>query len=380
MKQLEIVDGGVVFRNPLPGHKVISAFFPHLHVQSDSEWLCVLRTGGAMYSRDGMLELFRTTDQGKTWTREGPLRDRAADGLNYNYRVGHTTTLRDGTLAVGISRVPHEDEDQLLLDADTGGWLPHEFCVLRSDDGGRTWGDPVVAELAEPFGPGVEAIATGCMIELDEGLLFQAFETWKTYENQDPFDLQTYGLFSRDGGSTWGDRVAIAHGGSARSYSHGRPIRLSDGRLLVVLWTAEAHLEISHDLHAAVSTDASGTEWSEPRSLGIHGQTNWPVELTPGCLALVYSHREETDQPGIKVVLSTDGGDTWDLDRQVTAWDAYGKEALGVPRTDTYPSSHDAIAYGAPQATRLNDAELLVGFWCTQGADTHCRWCRVRVV
>ena len=97
-----------------------------------------------------------------------------------------------------------------------------------------------------------------------------------------------------------------------------------------------------------------------------------------GQLVLVYSHRENTDQPGIKVIFSEDGGETWSQD-PVVVWDAYGKEALGVPRTDRYPSSHDVIAYGAPQIIGLTANELMVSFWCTQSGDTHARYCRLRL-
>ena len=77
--------------------------------------------------------------------------------------------------------------------------------------------------------------------------------------------------------------------------------------------------------------------------------------------------------------MSEDAGDSFDLGRPLVVWDAYGKEALGVPRTDKYPGAHDAIAYGAPRIFRLSDCEALAIFWCTQGADTHCRWCRIRI-
>ena len=47
-------------------------------------------------------------------------------------------------------------------------------------------------------------------------------------------------------------------------------------------------------------------------------------------LLLIYSHRKETDQPGIKVVFSQDDERTWSLDDPLTVWDAYGRETLGV--------------------------------------------------
>jgi len=78
-------------------------------------------------------------------------------------------------------------------------------------------------------------------------------------------------------------------------------------------------------------------------------------------------------------VLSRDGGKTFDLSEPLVVWDAYGKESLGVARSSTYPSSHDSIAYGAPKIVRLDRDHAIASYWCTQGADTHCRWCLVRV-
>jgi hypothetical protein len=128
-----------------------------------------------------------------------------------------------------------------------------------------------------------------------------------------------------------------------------------------------------------ISSDATGSEWGEPQATGIPGQTSCPVVIADGLMAAIYSHREGTDQPGIKIVLSQDSGKTWELDDPLVVWDAYGKEELGVPRTDSYPSSHDVIAYGAPLLTHLSDNELMASLWCTQGADTHIRCYRLRV-
>jgi hypothetical protein len=218
------------------------------------------------------------------------------------------------------------------------------------------------------------------VFELDDGTWFHTFETWKSYDNAGPFDLNVWGLFSRDGGRTWTDKIPVAVGTAHnRSYSHGLGIRRSDGRIFISSWTAEPQLQKSFDLHAVVSTDGTARTWEKPVPMGIPGQTSCPVELRPGRLAIVYSHREGTDQPGIKAVLSEDDGLTWSLDSPVVLWDAYGKESLGVAKSSTYPTSHDAIAYGAPKITRLDDDTAIASFWCTQGGDTHCRWCRLRV-
>ena len=103
------------------------------------------------------------------------------------------------------------------------------------------------------------------------------------------------------------------------------------------------------------------------------------VDVGDRKMLVIYSHRENTEHPGIKVVLSEDWGKSYDLEEPLVVWDAYGKEALGVARSATYPSSHDAIAYGAPKITRLDERQAMASFWCTQGADSHCRWAKIRV-
>ena len=379
MARLETVAHGVIFRNPLPGHRVINAVYPFI-LPLDDEFLCVLRIGQALYSPDGMLELFRSPD-GHAWERQGPVRDRAADApVHYNYLDAHLTRLRNGTLLMRLSRVDHSDPDQLMFNPETQGLLPFETCYLRSTDSGRTWSPPVVAQVAEHFGPRHVPVSCGPVIELDDGSWFQAFETWKPHADAGPFDLDTHGLFSDDGGKTWKDRVSVANGSERNlSYSHPQPIRLESGHLFTSVWAAESQLQEFFGLAAVTSLDRGGRKWSAPRPLGIPGQTSNAVDMGENRLLIVYSHRDDPEQPGIKVVLSEDGGQTWSLDRPLVVWDAYGKEALGVPRTDTYPSSHDAIAYGAPRMVKLDSHRAMVCFWCTQGADTHARFSEIRI-
>jgi hypothetical protein len=79
------------------------------------------------------------------------------------------------------------------------------------------------------------------------------------------------------------------------------------------------------------------------------------------------------------VALSADNGLTWDLDNQLLLWDASGRDRLGVNAPESYPRSHDTIAFGAPTAMRLGDGDILVSFWCTDMAITHIRCARLRV-
>ena len=378
MNALRILDQGVLYRNPHPGHKAVIAYAPFVQPLSGEELICVFRYGQAMYSRDGMIHQLRSRDGGKTWEHEGPIRDRSRDDSHYNYRGAQITALHDGSLVMKVNRAEHSDPDHFYFNQETGGISHCQTLYLHSFDGGRTWSDPPPASL--PSMPsGLEPAADGPAIELEDGNWMQIFETWKSYDNAGSHLNKTFALFSSDAGRSWGDWVDVADGtGEDRSYSHGSFIRLSNGRLLGSLWTGNLEMTQFFDLHFVTSLDASGQTWSRPRASKIPGQTSGVLEMGSGQLVLVYSHRENTDQPGIKVIFSEDGGETWSPD-PVVVWDAYGKEALGVPRTDRYPSSHDVIAYGAPHIIGLTANELMVSFWCTQSGDTHARYCRLRL-
>src|SRR6185295_1192497 len=175
-------------------------------------------------------------------------------------------------------------------------------------------------------------------VELADGTWFQTFETWKQYDDAGPFDLHSYGLFSKDGGRTWSGKARLVNDPGDRSYSHGIPIRLHDGRLFASFWAAEPQLQSYFDLHTVTSIDATSRQWTKPKPTGIHGQTSCAVDMGDGRMLIIFSHREKPEQPGIKVVRSRDGGQMWELDRPLVVWDAYGKESLGVARTSTYPS------------------------------------------
>ena len=79
MTKLSIVDSGVLYRNPLPGHQAVIAFGPAIMPLSDAELVCTFKRAEAMYARDGMIHIVRSTDGGRTWNHEGPARDRSRD-------------------------------------------------------------------------------------------------------------------------------------------------------------------------------------------------------------------------------------------------------------------------------------------------------------
>ena len=123
---------------------------------------------------------------------------------------------------------------------------------------------------------------------------------------------------------------------------------------------------------------ANGLNWSTPEATNIPGQTNGVVDLGDGRMVAIYTSRA-SDLPGFRICLSMDWGLTWDIDNQLVVWDATGRERLGVDAPESYPRSHDTIAYGAPTANLLPDGNILVTFWCTEMSLTHIRYALLRV-
>ena len=178
-----------------------------------------------------------------------------------------------------------------------------ELCTCRSTDAGRTWSEPAPMTIRHHFADGIEPVPSGRIIELSDGIWFNGFETWKTYENDGLFDLNSYALFPVIGAST----------GATRSRSRSAPRRT---------------------VHTPTGTPSS---WRTGASSSRSGPPNRNCSRFTGCTP--------RHPPTLPLAPGLDPG---------------------------------PIAYGAPRIIPLDSDQAMASFWCTQGADTHCRWCRVR--
>jgi hypothetical protein len=222
------------------------------------------------------------------------------------------------------------------------------------------------------------AYLSGPVTPLRDGRWFLPFDLGKAYDDAAPLKPVMLGLFSSDCGKTWSELVRFADGANrGKAHWHGRVVPLLDGRLFTLLWTEDAAAGRFIDLHRTVS-DLGGRVWETPEPTGLMGETSWAVDLGEGRMFAAYTVREASP-PGIRGAISEDAGRTWDASNAVTVWDATGRQTIGVPARDTYPVSHDTIAFGRPQATRAANGDVLVSFWCTEACVTCVRWSRVRV-
>jgi hypothetical protein len=376
MSRLHIVDSGILYINPDPAYYHVAAFFPSVVQLSEQEFICVYQRGDGMYAANCNIARLRTLDGGVTWTDEGYLYDKSRDDRPYSYHATFTARMSDGTLVVCPFRADRSNPQQPFF-SETGGLIANDPLLFTSRDGGHSWSGPHVIALPE----GLVATAAQSIIELRDGRWLATFDQWPAFGDPGPYQPRMLGFFSDDHGQSWKEMVVMADGAAdGKGFWHGRAVRLSDGRLFSLFWSANIsdpdRGPVDLPIHYSYA-DPTGHLWEKPQPTTLPGQTNCTAELPDGRLAAIYTWRE-SERPGFMVALSDDGGRTWDLDHQLRVWDATGWTRIGLSSRDRYPRSHDTIAFGAPSVITTMSGELFASWWCTYASLTHLRWARIR--
>jgi hypothetical protein len=138
---LELVDSGLVYRNPKPHLRSIHAWHPSLAQRDDGVILAAFDLGEAVESLDYGTWLSRSHDEGQTWEPPGPLfRD------NVSYRSTHAVRISrmpEGTLVAFGGRFHRDNPEEGLTNRANLGYVPVDLIFLKSHDGGENWVGPV---------------------------------------------------------------------------------------------------------------------------------------------------------------------------------------------------------------------------------------------
>jgi len=154
----------------------------------------------------------------------------------------------------------------------------------------------------QPYG-GLEAFVFGKVIELPDGDLL--LPVWGAYERHGAWEPAV--LRSRDGGETWEDRRRIAGRGNETVIA-----LLPDGRIVALIRGHSTHPE--NPFYVAHSAD-DGRTWSKPRRTHLLG-TSPSLHLTPEGILLA-GFRSRLPGANCQVASSADGGLTWKLELEL---------------------------------------------------------------
>jgi hypothetical protein len=203
--------------------------------------------------------------------------------------------------------------------------------IIRSFDDGKTW-EQTPRQICAPF----HSLATdGPPLVLPDGsMLLGAYGA----EKQDsPFEA--IGIFaSRDRGETWQYLSTIR---APHEMSEPGLARLRDGTL-VVITRPEGALSWSKD---------GGKTWTEPRNLPTRIFDPWLLALRDGTLLCVHGSYNKPHR-GLRALISKDGGISW----------------MGAG--PDYGFAIDPSVYGYSRGVELPDGSLYLVFQATGGHKT----------
>jgi sialidase-1 len=297
----------------------------------------------------GKVQLVRSYDSGKTWTEpvsicNTPLDDRDAGILE----------TAKGTLVVAwfTSLAFESSMKSSWLKGLEGGavleqWRLHAekltpeirqkwlgYWTRRSEDNGKTWGEPVQTAGSAPHGG----------IELADGRLLYVGR-----RNPHRKDSELTVEESRDDGRSWQQigSVAVDPGDSARDFHEPHVVEAADGTLVAMFrhhWSDPKTRKRDGRkdyLRQSISTDG-GKSWTVAKASPLLGYPPHLIRLKNDAIVCVYGRR--TSPYGQYACASWDNGKTWDTENEIKLASAMNSD-LGYPASTQLEDSSILTVY-----------------------------------
>lgn len=178
--------------------------FPVLARGAAGELAAVFRVGAGHYGLTGTLATALSTDGGRTWSGPIEVAPRGEDVRNPAFAIGPDGRWVLAYWQAGVYCYPASSDGERRWRAPREGGEAPDMFVITSDDRGRTWSAPVgyrSERLAwvSPFGR-ILTLASGAMVMSAYG---------GARESNPPNRVETIVLRSDDGGRTWGDESTV---------------------------------------------------------------------------------------------------------------------------------------------------------------------------
>jgi BNR repeat-like domain len=302
-------------------------YFPVMVKLRDGTLGTVVRGGAAHVGRGGRLDFIRSTNGGRTWSAPVVAADSPWD--DRNPALGQ---MPDGTLVLAYAEARSYRADG-TFDLAAG---PYVAFRVTSQDGGKTWS--AKQALASPI-PNPSPFGK-INVTRDGTAILTLYE----------MPSNRVGLLrSRDSGKTWGDWTVLP------GHDETQAIEIADGR-----WLAFTRIEERGPFGLLLSESRDrGRTWINTRRL-LKAQ-QWPYDVTvlkSGKLLLSFGSR--VGRFGAGVVLSRDGGRTWDIDHSVlVGWDSLNSDT-GYPSTVQLDDGTIVTMYYAVGTKALPGAQAIV--------------------
>ena len=362
-ESVPVISQGVAFQAVAPDLR--NAYHPSATVLSEQEWLVTYDLGTSTESLDYETRRTRTLDGGNTWTDEGALVVKPA-----HIPTTHTIRTRrlSGQRILGFGKwEDRKGYETHRSNRETLGQVPMRLFWIESKDGGRSWSAP---QWIEPplVGPTWELCHP--IIELPDKSWAAPAATWRGWNGELPNGEVTGLLISKDHGSTW-PSFNVTFDGKASGFIHWEQsvVVRRDQSLLATAWVYDPRKKETKPSMFVVRP-AGASEFGVPIPTGFLAQTCKIIELGSGKILAAYRRH---DRPGLWVEVATVTGERWSTEKRGLLW---GGVQSGMSGKASTSEELNALRFGYPSMSLLENGDVLLVFWGTQSTQTAIRWIR----
>jgi hypothetical protein len=349
------------------------ATFASVTAISGGALLAVYRVGPTKESEGSVIELRRSSDEGRTWSSpEAPFSSEFS-GVRGSLQVVYVTDLGGGALiGCGLWVDREAFPGQPLFHPETEGCLPMKILVCDSFDSGRSWSG--WREVAVPPDVGPPSL-TNPVLRVEGGRLAISIETNKPYLDRSPWRQRVVYCESVDGGRTWTPPHTVCADPAGAVFHWDQRAAVGPGGILAAFsWVYDKPANRYLPIRRRVSRDG-GRTWTEDE-LDFADQPSHPAVLPDGTTVLAWVDRYGSRSIRARCAPSLDG--RFDPSTEVVLYE-HPQPAANTRDTAGMLADMSLWTFGLPYAEPLASGGVLVVYYAGSRDAMDVRWARLEM-